>query len=95
MNIFTNINNLLSIIVVLLYNSIVISKNEQLFHLLFNFYSLSEILVTLTSIPPYFDYNNEDSTCIRFEFEPAFNNLEDYLLYSKARAYFDLEDYPG
>lgn len=59
------------------------------------FFSLSELLVTLNSVPPYFDYENEDVDSIRFEFEPAFTNLEDYLVYSRARAYFDLEDYPG
>lgn len=58
-------------------------------------YSLSEILVSLKDVPPFFDYQNEDSNSIRFEFELTFTNLEDYLVYSKARAYFDLEDYPG
>lgn len=53
------------------------------------------MLVSLKDVPPFFDYENEDSNSVRFEFEIAFTNLEDYLVYSKARAYFDLEDYPG
>lgn len=61
----------------------------------FYYCSLSEILVTLKDVPPFFDYKNEDGNSVRFEFEPAFTNLEDYLVYCKARAYFDLEDYPG
>lgn len=58
------------------------------------FYSLSEILVTLKDVPPFFDYEHENNI-LGFEFEPAFTNMEDYLVYSKARSYFDLEDYPG
>lgn len=52
------------------------------------------MMVSLKDVPPFFDYENEDIDSMRFEFEPSFNNLEDYLIYSKARAYFDLEDYP-
>lgn len=56
------------------------------------------MLVTLKDTPPYFDYKNENIDAphsIRFDFESPFTNLEDYLVYCKARAYFDLEDYPG
>ncbi|XP_025202196.1 cell division cycle protein 23 homolog [Melanaphis sacchari] len=56
---------------------------------------LSELMITLKSIPPYFEFENENNEFIRFELEPAFTNLEDYLVYFKARAYFDLEDYPS
>lgn len=51
-------------------------------------------MVSLRNVAPFFDYGNENSDSMRFEFEPSFTNLEDYLVYSKARAYFDLEDYP-
>lgn len=59
------------------------------------FYSLAEILVAFENVPPFFNYGNEDKNSIRFEFEPSFTNLEDFLVYNKGRAYFDLEDYPG
>ncbi|XP_001950297.1 cell division cycle protein 23 homolog isoform X1 [Acyrthosiphon pisum] len=56
---------------------------------------LSELMMTLKNIPPYFEFENENNEFIRFELEPAFTNLEDYLVYFKARAYYDLEDYPS
>lgn len=56
---------------------------------------LSELMMTLKNIPPYFEFENENDEFIRFELEPAFTNLEDYLVYFKARAYYDLEDYPS
>lgn len=51
-------------------------------------------MMTLKHIPPHFEFENENNEFIRFELEPAFVNLEDYLVYFKARAYYDLEDYP-
>lgn len=51
-------------------------------------------MMTLKNVPPFFEFENENNEFIRFEFEPAFTNLEDYLVYFKARAYYDLEDYP-
>ncbi|XP_060862724.1 cell division cycle protein 23 homolog [Metopolophium dirhodum] len=56
---------------------------------------LSELMMTLKNVPPYFEFENENDEFIRFELEPAFTNLEDYLVYFKARAYYDLEDYPS
>lgn len=54
------------------------------------FYSLAEILVAFEDMPLYLI----DGNCIRFELQPIFPDLEDFLVYSKGRAYFDLEDYP-